>query len=462
MKIRKVLAGLLAAVMVVPMAACGPAKEEAGKVNITIGNWPADTDPSGQERMAKLKDEFMAQNPDINIITDTTYYDTKNLNLKGSAKQLATLYACPVTEVSTAYNAGYAKPITKYMDKYGFTEAMNPEVLSVIKGGDGEIYAIPLSAYKQGFYINKKIFKEAGLVNEDGSIKYPKTWEEVAEYAKTVTEKTGKAGFAFPTINNVGGWLLLNIARGYGADFVKQNNDGKYEAIFNTPEFVEALKYVQDLKWKYDTLHSDTNMDQIGMYKYFATDQAAMMIATPPCNWLYSDYSMDFDNAYVVPMPAGPKGAYAQIGADINMISSEATDEQVEACFKWLMFMGNSPQLSDEQVEKIKSEYEQSAQKGNPILDRDGFPIFSKGDAFEIRKAARADYVNVDMSNYEKYFDTGVDVTIFPEPPVCAQQMYAVLDGVIQELITNKDADPAALAATACEDFQVNHLDKLD
>ena len=47
MKIRKVLAGLLAAVMVVPMAACGPAKEEAGKVNITIGNWPADTDPLG-------------------------------------------------------------------------------------------------------------------------------------------------------------------------------------------------------------------------------------------------------------------------------------------------------------------------------------------------------------------------------------------------------------------------------
>ena len=239
MKMKRILTGLLAAVMLtLTLTACGPTKGEAGKVNITIGCWPADTDPKGKARMDKLRDEFMAQNPDINIITDTTYYDTKNLNLKGSAKQLATLYACPVTEVSTAYAAGYAKPITKYMDEYGYTEAMDEDLLDVCKGADGEIYAIPTSAYKQGLYINKNLFKAAGLVNADGSVKYPTTWEEVAECAKTVTEKTGVAGFAFPTINNVGGWLLLSIAKSYGADFVKRNDDGRYEAIFITPEFV--------------------------------------------------------------------------------------------------------------------------------------------------------------------------------------------------------------------------------
>ncbi len=32
------------------------------------------------------------------------------------------------------------------------------------------------------------------------------------ETAKVIREKTGKAGYALPTINNQGGWHFMNIA----------------------------------------------------------------------------------------------------------------------------------------------------------------------------------------------------------------------------------------------------------
>lgn len=463
MKAKRILACVLAAAMVIPMAACGKKQEVEGKINITIGCWPDDTNPTGQERMAKVREDFMAQYPDINIITDTTYYDSQTLNMKGSANQLVTLYSCPVTEVSTASRAGYALPITKYMDKYGYTEAMNPEVLDVCKGDDGEIYAIPTSAYKQGFYINKNMFEEAGLVNADGSVKIPKTWDEVAEYAKIVKDKTGKAGFAYGTTNNIGGWLFLNIAKSFGVEeFVVQKEDGSYEAAFNTPECVEAVQYLKDLKWKYDVLLDDSNVDQLGMYKYFGTDQAAMMIAAPPCNWLYSDYKMDMNNGIVAAMPEGPAGAYSQMGADVYMISPDATEEQVDACFKWMQFNGNCPEVSEERVETLKAGYAQQVEKGNPVMSKDPFPIYSKGNAAEVRNNARAEYVNIDMANFDDYFNNSDNVKVFPEPAVCAQQLYAILDKVVQEIFSNENADVAALVEEAANDYQLNQLNKLD
>lgn len=49
-----------------------------------------------------------------------------------------------------------------------------------------------------GLYINKPLFTKAGLVNEDGSVKVPQTYEELAEFAGIIKEKT------------VGGYLYLH------------------------------------------------------------------------------------------------------------------------------------------------------------------------------------------------------------------------------------------------------------
>lgn len=77
------------------------------------------------------------------------------------------------------------------------------------------------------------------------------------------------------------------------------------------------------------------------------------------------------------------------------------------------------------------------------------------------RQAIRKEFTNIKHENYEQYYAFD-GVTILPEPEVCAQQLYGILDKCMQEVITNKDANVDELIKTACHDFQVNQLDKLD
>ena len=46
-----------------------------------------------------------------------------------------------------------------------------------------------------------------------------------------------------------------------------------------------------------------------------------------------------------------------------------------------------------------------------------------------------------------------------PEPPIATQELYAVLDGVIQTVLTDENAVPQALLTQAAQEFQAKYLD---
>ena len=56
---------------------------------------------------------------------------------------------------------------------------------------------------------------------------------------------------------------------------------------------------------------------------------------------------------------------------------------------------------------------------------------------------------------------TGLQVTIRLEEPFYCQELYAILDGVIQTVITDPQADPQLLLDQAVDQFQREYLDKL-
>ncbi len=448
----------LAAIMLAAASGCGGNKEQKGKINLSVGLWPDETQGEALTKQNAMKDEFMAANPDINILGDTYKYDTKTFTMKASANQLPNMYKPWFTEIQQIIKQGYAADITDVMKKYKFDTELNSELIKLVTGEDGKIYGIPTDAYVLGLYVNKDIFKQAGLVNADGSVKYPDTWQELAEYSQIIKEKTGKAGYVIPTTNNCGGWQFLNIAWAYGVEFEKQRDDGTWEATFDTQEARDALQFIKDLKWKYNAFLDDTVISQDDMYKYFGSGQAAMMLREPP----FSGYSWGLANEAIscTKLPKGPAGRFAQMGGNVWMFSKNSTPEQIDAGFKWLEFTGFAPEMSAEQENNYRTDCETTVENHGVVIEREGFEVWTNPETLEKRRSIRKEFANVDYNDYKTYFEAD-DVTVHLEPAACAQQLYAILDKCIQEVITNENADVAKLISEANQDFQVNHLDKM-
>lgn len=462
MKKRKyLLVGLACLMALSAVPGCSTDKAETdGKVTISIGEWPdEETLPTRYAVYENYLQKMNEKYPNIEIVKDTYKYEFQSFLVRASAGQIPDMYNTYFTEIDKLVNAGYAADITEAMSTNGYDVAMNPDLLELVTR-DGKIYALPYSTYAQGLTINRALFEQAGLVDEAGNVMVPETYDEVAQMAQQVKERTGQAGFVLPTTQNNGGWHFMNIAWSYGVDFMEQV-DGKWTATFNTPECAAALQYVKDLKWKYDVLPADALIDRGEMNNYIASDQAAMCFSNPPGDDFVQYGGMSKDNIAIASVPAGPAGRYAQMGGDVRMISPDATPEQIDAIFKWFEIVGDSPELTPDASEAMEANLQQRNQDGFPVLDQIPFKIWVNEDRIIAENTLNAKYMNINPANFEHYY-AFKDVIINPEEPVETQSLYAVLDACIQEVLTNENADPAALIENAANEFQHNYLDKVE
>lgn len=71
----------------------------------------------------------------------------------------------------------------KTFPPYSFVDGVN--------AAGGKIYSAPYQGNSPWLqlYINNQVFKDAGLVEADGSVKIPKTWQEVTLFAEQITKK---------------------------------------------------------------------------------------------------------------------------------------------------------------------------------------------------------------------------------------------------------------------------------
>ena len=142
------------------------------------------------------------------------------------------------------------------------------------------------------------------------------------------------------------------------------------------------------------------------------------------------------------------------------MFSKNSTPEQIDAGLTWLEFTGFTPDISDKQLENTRIGYQRTVDNNGIVLDQNAFDVWVNPERIEKGRAVAGEYTNVKHEDYEQYY-AFEDVTVNPEPAACAQQLYAILDKCIQEVITNKDANIDELIRSANNDFQVNHLDKM-
>lgn len=464
MKTKRVLAFLTAVVLSMgTLCGCGGQKAENGKtkdgkIQLTMDQWPSEeADPKAYANAMRKKAEFEKMYPDIEVVGETWAYEIKTFTARAEGGTLPILYRTHFTEADKIMKLGYAADITEYVKKYGYYGKINEAILDKISD-NGNIYFLPRAAYTLGIVVNLKLFREAGLVNEDGTPKTPQTFDELAEFAKTIKDKTGKAGFTFPTTDNQGGWLFTLLAWNYGAEFIKEE-DGKKVSAFASEECEQTLEFLKDLKWNKDAMPASTVVNINEMMKLLGTDQAAMAIMNPAdISSLKLNYGMNAEDIAVINIPAGPKKHVTLMGGTYQAVSNKATPEQIDAAFKWMQFDGLSTEYDDAAKERYEKNMKANYDSGNVIIGIKDISIWNDiADVTKFKDEMMEKYRTIPIQNVKEYNDKE-NMEFQTEEETCAQDLYNILDSCIQEIFTNKDSNTKEILKKAASDFQNNFL----
>ncbi len=187
------------------------------KVTITYWDWWVTQSPAQD---ATIKD-FMAAHPNITVEKRTIgggpYNDTINLAFQGDSAPDVFLVEDSNNFKSYIAN-GWVLPLNTFSDfdtwkatfpdpKAAFTEGLN--VIS------GKAYSAPLFVAGPWLqlYVNTKVYKDAGLVNADGTLKLPKTLDEMIANSQVIKDKSAGKTYGFGVSGSQGwaqGWWWWN------------------------------------------------------------------------------------------------------------------------------------------------------------------------------------------------------------------------------------------------------------
>jgi ABC-type glycerol-3-phosphate transport system substrate-binding protein len=471
MKKVKVLSLLLALVMIASVfAACGqqaadptaapnndtPAtatpqgETPAEKVQLTLGIYPVDPDEAQKAEHDKFIAAFNEKYPDVEVVKANYEYALDTFFPLAESGNLPVVFTTWYTEPKKIAAAGYAADITDYLEERGWLDKINPGILELMTY-EGRVYGIPRDAYQLGLMINLAAFEAAGYKNEDGTYQYPKTWEEVAEYAVAIKAATGQQAIAMQGQDNGAGWHFSNIAWNFGAELTTTGADGLVKANLNTPEFIAALEFVKSLRWEHDVLMDASTINWGTGFEAVSTGTAAMYIAANDGANQPLNYGMSKDGFAIIPMPAGPGGQYQLNGGTPYMFSADATPDQINAALNYLEIMGRVPMLNDETQAGWRTTQQNNNEQGIPVIPN--FPLYTDPAILAAQDAIVEEFSNVDMRLWQPFVDALRSDAAHAEEPY-AQEMYSQILLALQAIFSDPNADCANLAQTANDNYQ--------
>jgi hypothetical protein len=141
------------------------------------------------------------------------------------------------------------------------------------------------------------------------------------------------------------------------------------------------------------------------------------------------------------------------------MFSARATDEQVEGALLFMEYIGRSPLTTD--IAK------QSAERGMVVAQNKGMTIvptikaWNSSEYLAMMETIEVKYVNIHMPNFEAFYD-GLTTTKRSEEPYYTQEMYEILDSVIQQVLTDENANIEALLYAANSNFEMTYMSQVN
>ncbi len=371
---------LVAASIATTFVSCGKDKAEAAfdpsqPVELTI--WTHE-DKNRTELEQRLIKEFQEANPNVTV-NYVTYPSgkIKDILVAGfAANQGPDIFNVEINDAYPFVINGRVAPVefaaAGYKNQKELTSSYLDKMLDPVTV-DGKIYGLPLELTNWCIYLNKKIFRDAGL---DPEKDIPKTWEDIVEISKKIAIHDGeiitRRGFDFRYPYYLTSWMPM--VEQLGGKLVSE--DGK-KAIINDEAWLTALRYMKDFGPSGENLGSPT---YTAARKIFDNNQNEIAMSL---SGLYQEQRMastnpDFFNSddwMVIPYPQW-KNAKQTVPCHYYghyyMVNAQKTAAQRTAAWKLLGFMLSH---SEEYLKKVaivqptKALFESDTYKGMPYSD---------------------------------------------------------------------------------------------
>jgi len=446
---RVLLAGIATAATIGALAGCSatPTDEATpGKVELRVATFPPGADAAAYEAFAAQEKQFESEHTGIDIIGVEYEWEGPTFAVQLAGGSLPDVFTVPFTDSKTLLENGQLMDVTDEMDELGYTDSFNPIILDGVTGSDGKIYGFPRQAYAMGLHYNRDLFEQAGL-DPDAP---PTTWEEVRQYAQQISEKTGKAGYAQMAMNNTGGWQLTAQTVARGGRTQTDEQDGSATSSIDNDGTRAALQFLHDLRFVDDSFGSKVDLDWGTINQEFAAGNIGMYTSgSDVYTALVRDFGMNPDQygLGVVPLEGADPGTLG--GGDIAVISPTVDDATKAAAVTWIDWYYMQKLMDkDAAILDAKTLNESGQAVGTPVL-----PVLSR-ELYEESLTWIEPYINVPRDQMAPFIDSIWDQTPVGEPKKKTQEIYALLDNVVQTVLTDENADIDALLAQAQTDAQ--------
>jgi multiple sugar transport system substrate-binding protein len=441
---------LTALALLVALTACtgsgdDPDGTSTGPVTIKVAR-----DPGLDKGAIAAFDERVAQfekaNPQIDVMPQEYNWTATTFTAQLAGGTVPDVFTIPFTDGRGLIERKQIADISDQVAGLPYASRFSETVAKAGKADDGKMWAVPIAAYGQALHYNRTLFTQAGLDPD----KPPASWHEIRSAAKQIAEKTGKAGYAQLTTDNTGGWLLTTLDYAFGGRTEKLEGDAATAEI-DTPEMASVLQLLKDMRWTDNSMGSNFLYDWAGINQAFAAGQIGMYVsgggnygslvtqnALKP-----ADYGVT-----VLPLVDKPEAGVLG-GGTLAAVSAKAGGAAKAAAVKWIDFY-YLRKLADQEAAVLDAKTTAASKQpvGAPQL-----PVFDKA-TYDKSLEWVAEYVNVPLAQLKPYTDKMFDQPLVTEPTKSTQEVYKLLDPVVQTVLTKQDADIAELLRKADADAQ--------
>jgi multiple sugar transport system substrate-binding protein len=235
-------------------------------IRVAVPSYGDSTKPAFERIVA----DFEKENPDIKVNLEVGSWSSWQQKLQtdffsgGNADIIYSTRGWVPTYVA----GDKLEPLDGYLSKE-FLDQFPKSLIDAAKV-NGKLYALPSVTSARNLYVNLDLLKKAGA-------KVPKTWDELKETARLVSEKTDAAGFGIQGKEVEMEKYFYYVLWNFGGSVLDKVVGGS-KSTLDSPEAIKAAQFYTDMIKKGYTQKNVVSYNREDLQELFKQGKLAMMI----------------------------------------------------------------------------------------------------------------------------------------------------------------------------------------